>query len=30
MLDSRWADQVGRRATRLAATMRSGDWPREG
>jgi lysozyme len=27
MLDSRWADQVGRRAYRLAEMMRTGQWP---
>lgn len=27
MLDSRWAWQVGRRATELAEMMRSGAWP---
>lgn len=27
MLDSKWARQVGRRATRLAEMMRSGEWP---
>jgi len=27
MLDSRWATQVGRRATRLAKMMRTGKWP---
>lgn len=27
MLDSRWAQQVGQRATRLAEMMRSGQWP---
>ena len=26
MLDSRWADQVGARATRLASVMHSGEW----
>lgn len=26
MLNSRWADQVGRRATELAAQMRTGKW----
>lgn len=26
MLDSRWADQVGRRATELAQQMRTGQW----
>lgn len=26
MLDSRWADQVGARATRLAEMMQSGNW----
>ena len=27
MLDSKWADQVGGRATRLSDMMRSGEWP---
>lgn len=27
MLESRWAGQVGTRATRLARMMRSGEWP---
>ncbi|MDJ0764859.1 MAG: hypothetical protein QNJ97_17895 [Myxococcota bacterium] len=27
MLDSKWARQVGARATRLAEMMRSGEWP---
>jgi len=27
MLDSRWAEQVGDRALRLAEMMRSGEWP---
>lgn len=27
MLDSRWAEQVGRRATRLSEMMETGKWP---
>lgn len=27
MLDSKWANQVGQRARRLAVMMRSGEWP---
>ena len=27
MLDSKWAGQVGQRATRLAEMMRTGEWP---
>lgn len=30
MLDSRWAKQVGNRATELAEQMRSGEWGEEG
>ena len=26
MMDSRWADQVGRRANRLSHTMKTGEW----
>jgi lysozyme len=29
MLQSKWAGQVGRRATRLAQMMRTGQWPQE-
>jgi len=29
MLDSRWADQVGRRAIRLSEMMRTGEWNNE-
>lgn len=29
MLLSRWATQVGRRATRLSEMMRTGQWPKE-
>ena len=29
MLDSKWATQVGGRATRLAQMMRSGEWPED-
>jgi lysozyme len=29
MLDSRWADQVGRRAIRLSEQMRVGEWQNE-
>ena len=30
MLDSKWAGQVGQRATRLAEMMRTGEWPAAG
>jgi len=29
MLNSRWAEQVGRRAERLSKMMRSGEWPED-
>jgi len=29
MLDSRWAQQVGRRAIRLSEMLRTGEWPEE-
>ena len=29
MLDSRWARQVGHRASRLATMMQTGQWPKE-
>lgn len=29
MLQSKWAGQVGRRATRLSTMMRKGEWPSE-
>ncbi len=29
MLDSKWAGQVGQRATRLSEMMRTGEWPAE-